>query len=260
MRALLRLALTLAIVGAATLLLVPWHWLALRTGWASAKTAPRLWNRTVLRALGWRVRVEGAPAQARPLMIAANHVSWSDIVIISAFAEVTFVAKSEVNRWPLFGLLARLQDTVFIDRDNRRNAAAQAAQMGERLRRGEALVLFPEGTTADGNSLLPFKTSLFGALETALREEGAALMQPLALAYTGLYGLPMSHAERDTAAWTGDRGLLEHLRLLARRGPLDVSLIFGEPVALTSGIGRKAIAAQAESEVRRMMAAALRGR
>jgi lyso-ornithine lipid O-acyltransferase len=255
----LRLALTFGTVGAATLALLPLHWLALRTGLVDPRRVARLWNRAVLYALGWRVRVDGKPSEGRPLLIASNHVSWGDVVVISAFADVTFVAKREVRNWPLFGLLAKLQNTVFIDRGNKRGTGADAAEMARRLGRGEALLLFPEGTTADGNLLLPFKSSLFGALEAVLRVQGRAAVQPAAIAYRGLYGVPMGRGERDVAAWTGARGLLDHLVVLARNGPLEVSLVFGEPVDLAPGTKRKAMAAQAQDLSRRMMAAALRG-
>lgn len=260
LRSTARLVLTFAVVGGATLVLVPYHWLALRTGLFSQASAPRLWSRAILRALGWRVHVRGAMAAGRPLLLAANHVSWSDITVLSAHGDVTFIAKSEVKGWPLMGALARLQETVFIERDNKRNVGAQTASIAERLKGGDALVLFPEGTTADGNRLLPFKSSLFGALELVLREAGAAVaVQPVAIAYEKLYGLPMSRAERAVASWIGDQSLPDHLRLLARHGPLDVTLLFGEPLLFSSGAGRKEVARRAETAVRAMMAQALRG-
>lgn len=261
MRSAARLALTLAVLLAATLALVPVHWLAIHTRLMSRRRMPRLWNRLVLAALGWRVRVEGAPAKDRPLLLVSNHVSWGDILVISAHADITFIAKSEVRGWPLFGFLAKLQDTVFIDRDDKRGVGRQAAEIAARLERGDALVLFAEGTTADGNHLLPFKSSLFAAVAIAIREAGAndASVQPLALAYTRLHGLPMNRAERDAAAWTGERTLAGHLWLLARRGPLDVTLAFGPPLPYGGSATRKAMAARAETEVRRLMAEALRG-
>lgn len=261
MRSAARLALSLAVLVAATLLLVPLHLLATRTGWLDRGGVPRLWNRIVLAALGWRVRVEGAPAAARPLLLVANHVSWGDCLVISAYADISFIAKSEVRNWPLFGFLAKLQNAVFIDREDKRAAGRQASEIAARLERGDALVLFPEGTTADGNHLLPFKTSLFAAVAIAIREAGGteAAVQPVALAYTRLHGLPMGRAERDAAAWTGERTLAGHLWLLAKRGPLDVTLAFGAPLRYGAATNRKAMAGSAEAEVRRLMAEALRG-
>lgn len=261
LRSTARLALTLAIVAGATLALVPCHWFALRTGLLSRACAPRLWNRAILRALGWRVNVRGGMAAGRPLLLVSNHVSWSDIMVLSAHGDVTFIAKSEVGSWPLLGALARLQGTVFVERGNKRSVGAQAAAIAERLKRGDALVLFPEGTTADGNRVLPFKSSLFGALDLSTPAGGAAgvTVQPVAIAYAGLHGLPMSHAERAVASWIGDQSLPAHLRLLARHGPLDVTLLFGEPLRFGGGDDRKAVARRAEAAVRAMMARALRG-
>lgn len=253
-----RLGLAVLAVGLATLVLVPAHFFAGRAGLRATAPIARLWNRIALGALGWRVRVKGRPAEARPLLIAANHVSWGDVVAMAAFCDVAFIAKSEVAGWPLFGLLAKLHDTVFIERERRSTARAQALNIAGRLERGDALVLFPEGTTADGNALLPFKSSLFGALDFAAEDGRAVTVQPLAVAYTKLYGLPMGMAGRTVASWIGERSLGFHLWLLARHGPLDLELVFGEPLPVM-GVGRKAVAAEAEAAVRRLLAETLRG-
>lgn len=259
MRATARLLLAVALLGAATLVLVPWNWLAAHLRLPGRAASAKAWNRIALFALGWRVRVEGTPLQRRPLLLVSNHVSWGDVVILAAYADAAFIAKSEVSGWPLFGLLARLHDTIFIERDQKRTAREQARAVAGRLERNKALVLFPEGTTADGNHLLPFKSSLFGAVAFAEQDTGAhVVVQPVAIAYTKLYGLPLGYGERMIAAWVGDAGLLDHLRLLFRHGPLDVTLRFGEPLA-SRGLGRKQMAHETEQRVQNMLAAALRG-
>ena len=157
---------------AATPPLMLWQALALRTGMLDERRAPRLWHRLVVRLLGLRVHVHGSPAEGRPLLIAANHVSWTDIMALGATADVHFIAKAEVAGWPLFGRLAKLQRTVFIDRTRPRNAGEQAGAIAARLANGEPMVLFPEGTTSDGNAPLPFKSTLFAAAQMALGEAG----------------------------------------------------------------------------------------
>src|SRR5690606_12850271 len=133
-----------------------WQTAALRTGLMDPRRAPRLWHRLVLRLVGMRVHVHGAPASARPLLIASNHVSWTDIMALGATTDVHFIAKAEVAGWPVFGRLAKLQRTLFVDRARPRKAGEQAGAIAERLANGEPMVLFAEGTTSDGNGVLPF--------------------------------------------------------------------------------------------------------
>ncbi|MBW7947692.1 MAG: 1-acyl-sn-glycerol-3-phosphate acyltransferase, partial [Sphingomonadaceae bacterium] len=238
--------------------LMAWQALALRAPFLDERLVPRLWHRMVVRLLGLRVRVHGAPARGRPLLIAANHVSWTDIMALGAATDVHFIAKAEVSGWPLFGRLAKLQRTVFIDRTRPRRAGAQAGEIAARLARGEPMVLFPEGTTSDGNTVLPFKSSLFAAAQMAMGTEGRAAVQPVAIVYTRLHGMPMSRRERMRAAWIGDQTLVPHLARLMREGGIDVEIHFGEPVAFGPGTDRKRMAREAEACVRAMMLAALR--
>ncbi len=254
-----RTVVALSVFAAATPPLMLWQALALRTGMLDERRAPRLWHRLVVRLLGLRVHVHGSPAEGRPLLIAANHVSWTDIMALGATADVHFIAKAEVAGWPLFGRLAKLQRTVFIDRTRPRNAGEQAGAIAARLANGEPMVLFPEGTTSDGNAPLPFKSTLFAAAQMALGEAGGATVQPVAIVYTRLHGMPMGRRYRSRASWIGDQSLVPHLIELLREGGIDVELHFGEPVAFGPGADRKQVAREAERRVREMMAAALRG-
>ena len=253
-----RLALRLFAFAAATPPLMAWQALALRAPFMDERRAPRLWHRMVARLIGLRIHVHGRPAEGRPLLIAANHVSWTDIMALGAVTDAHFIAKAEVAGWPVFGRLARLQRTVFVDRTRPRRAGEQAGEIAARLARGEPMVLFPEGTTSDGNTLLPFKSTLFAAAQMAMGEESGAAIQPVAIVYTRLHGMPMSRRERMRAAWIGEQTLVPHLADLVRRGGIGVAIHFGEPVAFGPGADRKAIARQAEERVRAMMLAALR--
>lgn len=254
-----RLALALTAFAAATPALALWQAAALRTGFMDERRAPRLWHRMVARLLGLRVHVHGAPARERPLLIAANHVSWTDIMALGGATDVHFIAKAEVAGWPLFGRLAKLQRTVFIDRAQPRRAGEQAGAIAARLADGEPMVLFAEGTTSDGNRVLPFKSSLFAAAQMAMGDEGGAAIQPVAIVYTRLHGMPMSRRHRMRASWIGDQTLVPHLRALLGQGGIDVELHFGEPVAFAPGADRKQVAREVERRVREMMTAALRG-
>ena len=129
--------------------------MAIRRNWPLAAKLPWYWQRIACAIVGIRVRVDGEPA-APPLLIAANHISWLDISVLGSVLPVSFVAKAEVAGWPVVGTLARLQRTVFIDRDPpyRRPASATEA-IAARVGRGDVMVLFAEGTTGDGNRSCP---------------------------------------------------------------------------------------------------------
>ena len=116
----IRLTLALLVAAVATPLLAAYQLVALKTGLLDERPAPRLWHRLVLRLLGLRVRTVGEPAAARPLLIAANHISWTDVMVLGSLADVHFIAKSELASWPVLGTLARLQRTVFVEREARR--------------------------------------------------------------------------------------------------------------------------------------------
>ncbi len=141
-----------------TLLLMPVQWLAVRlhSGWQ--RRLPHLYHRFICRLMGARITVLGTPV-AGGVLLTANHSGWLDIPILSAVTPVSFVAKQEVNRWPFFGTLARLQRTVFIRRE-RSKALEDRDNIRRRLTDGDALVIFPEGTSGDGNHVLPFKSAL----------------------------------------------------------------------------------------------------
>lgn len=251
----------MSVFAIATPPLALWQAAALATGLIDRRRAPRLWHRLVVRLLGLRIHVHGQPAGRRPLLIAANHVSWTDIMVLAATVDVHFIAKAEVAGWPVFGWLAKLQRTVFIDRARPRSAGEQAGAIAARLADGDPMVLFAEGTTSDGVRLLPFKSTLFSAARMALGVNGdvmeGAAVQPVAIVYTRLHGMRMSRRDRMKMSWIGDQTLVPHLGELLGRGGVDVELHFGEPIALGPDADRKQIAREAEKRVRRMMQAAL---
>lgn len=258
----IRLALALAVFAAATPPLALWQMAALRSRRLDPRRAPRLWHRLLTKLLGLRIHVHGEPVRERPLLIASNHVSWTDIMVLGAVVDVHFVAKAEVRDWPVMGPLSRLQRTVFVERGQRRRAGEQAGEIAARLAEGDPLVLFPEGTTSDGNIVLPFNSTLFAAADMALRAGGgdSLMIQPVAIAYTRLQGLPMGRRLRAHSAWIGDQTLVPHLVSLLREGAVDLEVHFGEPVAFRPGQSRKHAAREVEERVRAMLAGALHGR
>lgn len=242
----------LCLFAAVTLPLMPLQQLFVWTWPAMARRFPMHYHRLMCRLLGIRLRLVGAPPREGPILIAANHVSWMDILVLSAVAPVSFIAKREVGSWPFFGSLARLQRTVFVDRDRRHATGTSRDAMQDRFKDGDILVLFAEGTTSDGRRILPFKSAFFGAAEFP-----GVLVQPVTLAYAGHHGMPMNRRTLPSYAWFGDMDLAPHLLQAVASGPVEVTVICHAPLSLSGERTRKHLAAHAEAEVRRGLVGAL---
>ncbi len=204
---------TMAGALAATGALVP-TFVALKTlAPAASARIPELYCAIVARALGVRIELSGEPATGSVLYV-ANHLSWLDILVLGARLEGAFVAKHEVGDMPFVNTLARLRDTIFVERERRSRSASQVGDIGRRLRDGGNVILFPEGTSNDGLRVLPFKSTLFAGLETVPE----ARVQPLTLAYTELNGLPLTRSRLIELAWIGDMELAPHALDMSRIG------------------------------------------
>ena len=240
---------------------LPVQLLAARLGWRLAGWLPVAFHRIALWMLDVRIHVRGAPPEREPSLVLSNHVSWLDILVVGSLRPLSFVAKSEIAGWPVIGALAGLQRTVYIERARRAHTAQVNETVARRLAAGEMVVLFPEGTTGDGNRLLPFRSSLVGAAGAALIETDlrAIRLQPLALAFTRRNGLPVTRRERPAIAWYGDMELAPHLAAFLRDGPLDVEVTWGEPIRFDEGLDRKRAAALAEAAVREAVRRSMRG-
>ncbi len=212
----------------------------------------------VSRLVGLRIRVHGEPL-AGPCLMVVNHASWLDIVALGALRPLCFVAKREVRGWPLFGLIARLGRTVFVDRDRRRDAHTAGARMSARLAEGDGVVLFAEGTSNDGNRVLAFGSALMAAAES---EVGGAPVpvQPVTIAYTRLAGIPMDRASRPFIAWYGDMRLAPHLWAMLKLAPVDADIAFHPAINLAQAGDRKALARHCEASVRDGLVRLITGR
>ena len=248
----LRAPVLLGLLAALTLPLMPLQQVFLWLRLDLARTFPMHYHRLVCRLLGVRCDVIGSTAADGPLLIVSNHVSWLDILVLSTVAPVSFVAKREVAGWPIFGTLARLQRTVFVDRARRQAVRASHDEMSGRLAAGDTLVLFPEGTSSDGRRVLPFKTSFFAAAGLP-----GVKVQPVSLAYRGHRNMPMNRRLLPSYAWYGEMELIPHLLGALSRGPIEVTVVLHAPLALDDGRDRKQLARHAEAEVRRGLSLAL---
>jgi 1-acyl-sn-glycerol-3-phosphate acyltransferase len=219
---------------------------------------PLWYHRQCCRILGIAIQRRGRLSRSRPTLFAANHVSYLDISVLGALIRGSFVAKSEVRSWPVFGFLATLQSTLFIERRALRTARHRD-EMTHRLAAGGNLILFPEGTSSDGNRVLPFKSALLSVAET--RPGGRPLVvQPVSITYTKLDGLPLGRYLRPLCAWYGDMDLAPHLWQLAGLGRLTAVVHFHPPVTLAEFDSRKALADHCQVAAARGVAAALTGR
>jgi len=214
----------LSLYGLVTLVLMPVQILILLI-------APKLWwalpfpyHKLCCRIMGLKVRVVGKPAKTRPALFVSNHVSYLDIPVLGSVMPIAFVAKAEVAQWPGYGWLAKLQRTVFVDR--RRNTTMhQRDSLRARLAAGDALVLFPEGTSNDGNRILPFRSALLSVAEAAPAERPLAI-QPVSIAYTSVNGVPLGWGLRPLVAWYGGMELGGHLWRFSRLGRVEVVVQF----------------------------------
>lgn len=237
-----------------TVPLMPVQALLLASSPARAASFARFYHRVCWRVLGFRVAVTGAPCGRCPTLFVANHASYLDITILGGLIRGSFIAKSEVSGWPLFGQLAKLQRTVFIER-RVRETARHRDRIAQRLAAGDDLILFPEGTSGDGNRVLPFRSGLFGAADG-----GSVAVQPVSVAYVGLNGMPMGRYYRPFFAWYGAMSMAPHLWTLLGLGILTVAVEFHPAVALTEVGSRRAMAEHCRSVIAAGVAAALSGR
>jgi 1-acyl-sn-glycerol-3-phosphate acyltransferase len=242
-----------------TALLLPLQALAVALDLPVAARIPVLYHRTCLRLLGFELAVRGKMASPSPVLFVSNHTSYLDISILGALIPGSFVAKHEVADWPLFGVLAKLQRTVFVNRSVGRHVAHHRNEMAERLAAGGNLILFPEGTSDDGTRILPFK-SAFLAAAAEPREGRLPLIQPVSIAYTKLDGMPMGKALRPFYAWYGDMELFPHLWRALGLGIATVEVQFHEPVTAAQFATRRALADYCRAKIAAGLAGALAGR
>lgn len=208
------------------------------------------WARKVFAISGMELHTTGvAPGPGRPVLYVANHVSWLDIYALLALADMRFVAKSEVRDWPVVGKLAQRLGTLFIDRQRRAASRTTNAAIATLLARGEAVCVFPEGTTTDGRRIEPFRASL---LEPAAL--GAVTVQPVAIRYTTASG-----DVAEAALFIDDMSLPESLwRLMGARG-VRAEVHFLAPID-AEGSDRRQLAARAEEAIAAQLGVPVRSR
>ena len=244
-----RAVLTLAAFLSWTLLLIPVQVLLIRFDSPLMRRLPHFYHRSIAWLMRVKVRRLGLPSDRRPTLFVSNHISWLDIVVLSAaMPDVSFISKREVNDWPFFGTLARLQRTVFVEREKRSRIAEHRDEMVERLEQGDSLILFPEGTSSDGLRILTFKSAFFGMAEKHIHGRHITV-QPVSLGYAKLNHMPVGRRWMRLFAWVGDEDLVPHLWRFLKAGPSEAVVEFHEPVTMEQFNSRKGLAAWCHQRV-----------
>ena len=231
---------------------VPLQWIVLRLSLPGSHVLPLAFNRMLLSFLQIRVVVHGGAARDAqeahlPQLLVANHVSWTDIPALGTIHTISFLAKREVSRWPIVASFARLQRTLFVDRDSRKSIRDANAAMAARMLEGGWVALFPEGTTHDGISLGRFHSSHFAAARELLLGAAhvkAVRVQPVAIRYSAAH-----------AAWLGDDLLLPHVMQLVKGAPVVCDIFMCEPVIFDRNADRKLIAHACNQRIEAVLAA-----
>ncbi len=227
--------LRVAVIAICLILFLPFHLLVRQFTHFSAFS--RLFLRFAAWAAGVDIRIAG-PRVLRDVLYIANHVSWLDILVLSGRTGCAFVAKADMAPWPVIGWLATLNNSVYVQREKRLDVGAQKAAIQAALATHQAITLFPEGTTADGRALLPFRSSLVASVTPP--PEGITI-QPVAIDYGAI---------AHEIAWVDDEPVGRNaLRVMSRPGRFPVTLHFLEPLDHADFADRKAIAAHSRAEI-----------
>lgn len=197
------------------------------------------WAGALLAKLAIKLVVNGKPPQAGPMLLVSNHISWLDILVIHATGHCRFVSKADIKHWPVLGTLTTAAGTLYIERESRRDAMRVVHHMGEALSAGDIVAVFPEGTTGNGVTLLPFHANL---LQAAIAVD--APVQPLALSFIDSATGQISQA----ASFVGDETLLGSLWNTLKSCNLAAVVTYGVP-QLSNGRDRRTWAADLSTEI-----------
>ena len=204
---------------------------------------PLIFHKFLLKILGIRLSIKGRPSERKPLILIGNHCSYLDIIILGSVLPVCFVAKSEIKSWFLFGTLASLQNSIFIDRRNFK-ALDSLKKISKNLSSNFAIIIFPEGTTNNGKRVLKFRASLFKIFE----DDPTLGLQNFSLCYTHINSMPLDNRMRPNIAWYGEMSLITHLKRLLNYSSIGAKLQF-HPTIVPHGVTRKIISEESREQV-----------
>ena len=206
---------------------------------AQREARVQAWSLRMLTMLGVRLELHGQPPAEGPVLLVANHISWLDILVMHAACYCRFVSKADVKRWPLIGMLATAGGTIYIERESRRDALRVVHHIADRLKQGDLVAVFPEGTTGDGIELLPFHANL---IQAAISADAPA--QPVALSFVDTQTRAMSRSP----SYVGDETLVGSAWRTLSGAPLTAVVRYGE-LQKPQGRDRRTWAADLRSAV-----------
>jgi len=189
-----------------------------RISQAEQEQRVNVWARRMLQIAGIALVVKGQPPRQGPVLLVANHISWLDILVMHAARHCRFVSKSDIQMWPLIGTFADGAGTLYVARESRRDAHRVVGQMAERLKAGDVLAVFPEGTTGDGVTLLHFHANL---VQSAIEAEVG--IQPVGLRFVDAATSEVSFAP----SYVGDETLMGSIWRTLSAPPLKAVVVFG---------------------------------
>ena len=194
----------------------------------------QIFHKSVLWLINIKVEVIGKPCfKTKGILYVCNHLSYLDIPVLGSLIPGKFIAKSEISNWPLIGILSKIGNTIFINR-NLSYLKKNKTLIKDQIKSGENILLFPEGTTSDGIRVLDFKSSMFFSLN-----EEDIIVQPIVLKYKRVNGLPFNRNIKPIIAWYGDMDLKTHLLNVRKLFSISATITFLKPVKSINYKSRK---------------------
>ena len=217
-------------------------------GFKLKKLYPQYFYRLIKLVIGININFDKTKINKANLgvLYIANHVSWFDIICLGTLLKARFIAKKEVSEMGIFGFLAKLSNTFFIDNSNKSKIIEYNNFIQKKLRNGENFIIFPEGTTSDGNGILDFKSSM---LECAFDKNNQINIQPISICYTKINNVPMGIYLRRNIAWVGDTPMIVAMVNFLRSGRITVDIIFHDLMSINNFRNRKELASYCEKQI-----------
>lgn len=211
-----------------------------------AYTVPRFWHKGICFFLGLKTEIRGTPVHDSQLIYISNHLSYLDIPAIGSYLKASFIAKEDIAHWPVIGFLSKVQQTAFISRSSTK-AKKVANALDEMVRQGKSLILFPEGTSSTGLSVLPFKSSLFSLAQP--KDMAPIAIQPFILELVDVNGQVITPETRDYYAWYGDMDFAPHIWVFLKNRGATVRMTFLDVIVPQAGQDRKELCKLVEDKI-----------
>ena len=227
------------------LLLIPIQYIFVQFKLKNRIYIPIVFHKVLCKILGIKVKLIGQNASVRPLILAGNHTSYLDIIILGSIMPICFIAKEDIKYWFLFGFLAKMQNTIFIKRKNFKTLES-INNINKELNGYSAVVLFPEGTTNAGKKVLNFKSSLFNLFEN----NNTLRLQNFSLCYTHVNDMPIDNRTRPQISWYGDMNIISHLFNFLKISCVNATVVF-HPMIPIKGLNRKSISVASIKQVKK---------